>query len=100
MPNMNVSDALLAFVFTRTWTKLLQKSGISSVPFTRLEDTMIQTCSVSCYNIVIAGGYELARGTSSPDVHKEPSVCCMMGYSFLVCFIGLFVSVPLKKEML
>lgn len=54
-PNMNVSAALLAFVFMRSWTKMLQKSGISSVPFTRHENTMIQTCSVACYSIAIGG---------------------------------------------
>ncbi|GKC13736.1 oligopeptide transporter OPT superfamily protein [Tanacetum coccineum] len=53
--NMNVSTALLAFVFMRSWTKMLQNSGISSVPFTRHENTMIQTCSVACYSIAIGG---------------------------------------------
>ncbi|KAJ0779052.1 putative oligopeptide transporter, OPT superfamily [Helianthus annuus] len=111
-PNMNVSAALLAFVFMRTWTKMLQKSGISSVPFTRHENTMIQTCSVACYSIAIGGGYgsyllglnkktyELAGGSSSPGTYKEPGVGWMMGYSFLVCFIGLFVLVPLRKVLI
>ncbi|KAM0015618.1 putative oligopeptide transporter, OPT superfamily [Helianthus debilis subsp. tardiflorus] len=111
-PNMNVSAALLAFVFMRTWTKMLQKSGISSVPFTRHENTMIQTCSVACYSIAIGGGYgsyllglnkktyELAGGSSSPGTYKEPGVGWMMGYSFLVCFIGLFVLIPLRKVLI
>ncbi|KAJ0736685.1 putative oligopeptide transporter, OPT superfamily [Helianthus annuus] len=111
-PNMNVSAALLAFVFMRTWTKMLQKSGISYVPFTRHENTMIQTCSVACYSIAIGGGYgsyllglnkktyELAGGSSSPGTYKEPGVGWMMGYSFLVCFIGLFVLVPLRKVLI
>ncbi|KAI3821072.1 hypothetical protein L1987_08628 [Smallanthus sonchifolius] len=50
-PNMNVSAALLAFVLMRTWTKMLKKSEITSVPFIRHENTMIQTCSVACYSI-------------------------------------------------
>ena len=54
-PNMNVSAALLAFVFMRSWTKMLQKSGISSVPITGHENTMIHTCSVACYSIAIGG---------------------------------------------
>lgn len=54
-PNLNVSAALLAFVFMRTWTKLLQKLGITSTPFTRQENTMIQTCSVACYSIAVGG---------------------------------------------
>ncbi|KVH88240.1 ATPase, V1/A1 complex, subunit E [Cynara cardunculus var. scolymus] len=62
---LNVSAALL-------------KSGISTVSFTRHENTMIQTCSVASYTIVIGGGfgsyflalnkktYEMARGANSP----------------------------------
>ncbi|KAK9076620.1 hypothetical protein SSX86_004954 [Deinandra increscens subsp. villosa] len=111
-PNMNVSAALLAFVFMRSWTKMLQKSGISSVPFTRHENTMIQTSSVACYSIAIGGGYgsyllgldkktyELAGGANSPGTYKDPGVGWMMGYSFLVCFIGLFVLIPLRKVLI
>lgn len=55
VPNLNVSAALLAFVFVRTWTKLLQKAGIVSTPFTRQENTIIQTCAVACYSIAVGG---------------------------------------------
>lgn len=54
-PNLNVSAALLAFVFMRTWTKLLRKVGIVSTPFTKQENTMIQTCSVASYSIAVGG---------------------------------------------
>lgn len=54
-PNLNVSAALLAFVFIRTWTKMLLKFGITTTPFTRQENTMIQTCSVACYSIAVGG---------------------------------------------
>lgn len=55
VPNLNVSAALLAFVFVRTWTTLLQKAGIVSTPFTRQENTIIQTCAVACYSIAVGG---------------------------------------------
>lgn len=55
VPNLNVSAALLAFVFVRTWTKLLSKAGIVSTPFTRQENTIIQTCAVACYSIAVGG---------------------------------------------
>jgi uncharacterized oligopeptide transporter (OPT) family protein len=55
VPNLNVSAALLAFVFIRTWTKLLEKAGIVSMPFTRQENTIIQTCAVACYSISVGG---------------------------------------------
>ncbi|PWA42203.1 YELLOW STRIPE like 3 [Artemisia annua] len=51
VPNLNVSAALLAFVFIRTWIKLLHKAGFTTTPFTRQENTVIQTCAVACYTI-------------------------------------------------
>ncbi|CAH1430183.1 unnamed protein product [Lactuca virosa] len=43
VPNLNVSAALLAFVFIKTWTKLIHKAGFVTTPFTRQENTIIQT---------------------------------------------------------
>lgn len=54
---INVSAALLAFVFVRTWIKLLHKAGIVSTPFTRQENTIIQTCATACYSIAVGGLY-------------------------------------------
>ena len=56
VPNLNVSAALLGFVFIRTWTKLLEKARIVTTPFTRQENTIIQTCAVACYGIAYGGG--------------------------------------------
>lgn len=55
VPNLNVSAALLAFVFIRTWTKMLHRAGHVTRPFTRQENTMIQTCAVACYSIAVGG---------------------------------------------
>ncbi|KAA0042651.1 metal-nicotianamine transporter YSL1-like [Cucumis melo var. makuwa] len=115
VPNLNVSAALLAFVFVRTWTKVLQKAGFVTKPFTRQENTMIQTCAVACYSIAVGGGfasyllgmnrktYELSgintEGNSSYSV-KEPGLGWMTGFLFVVCFVGLFVLIPLRKVMI
>ncbi|GMH09584.1 hypothetical protein Nepgr_011425 [Nepenthes gracilis] len=114
-PQLNVSAGLLAFVFIRSWTKLLNKAGISTVPFTRQENTMIQTSAVACYSIAVAGGfgsyllglnkktYELAGVNSegnSPGSYKEPGLGWMTAYLFIVCFVGLFVLIPLRKIMI
>lgn len=115
VPNLNVSAALLAFVFIRTWTNLLSKAGYVSRPFTRQENTMIQTCAVACYSIAVSGGfasyllglnkktYELSgvhtEGNSASAV-KEPGLGWMTGFLFLVCFVGLFVLIPLRKVMI
>lgn len=54
-PNLNVSAALLAFIFIRAWSKIVKKLGLVSVPFTKQENTMIQTCVVACYSIAVGG---------------------------------------------
>lgn len=57
VPNLNISSALLAFVFLKSWTKILQKAGIVTTPFTRQENTIAQTCAVACYSIALAGSF-------------------------------------------
>ncbi|PSS04483.1 Metal-nicotianamine transporter like [Actinidia chinensis var. chinensis] len=115
VPNLNVSAALLAFVFIRTWTKLLQKAGFVSTPFTRQENTIIQTCAVACYSIAVGGGfgsyllgldkrtYEQAGIDTEgnlPGSFKEPGVGWMTGFLFVVSFVGLLALVPLRKIMI
>ncbi|CAA0843242.1 Metal-nicotianamine transporter YSL1 [Striga hermonthica] len=115
-PNLNVSAALLAFIFMRTWSKAMKKLGFLSTPFTKQENTMIQTCVVACYTIAIGGGFgsyllgmnkktfELSGGLSVvgnyPDSIKEPGIGWMTAFLFLVCFIGLFVLIPLRKILI
>ncbi|KAH9615421.1 hypothetical protein KSS87_010531 [Heliosperma pusillum] len=114
-PNLNVSAALLAFVFIRTWTKVVEKAGFRPLPFTKQENTMIQTCVVACYNIAIGGGfgsylsglnkttYELAGVNTVGNTaasYRELQIGWMTAYLFVVCFVGLFVLVPLRKVRL
>ncbi|KAL8049382.1 hypothetical protein ABFX02_06G017700 [Erythranthe guttata] len=115
VPNLNVSAALLAFVFVRAWTKLLEKANFTTTPFTRQENTIIQTCAVSCYSIALGGGfgsyllglnkrtYEQAgvdTEGNSPGSYKEPALDWMIGFLFVVSFVGLLCLVPLRKIMI
>lgn len=115
VPNLNVSAALLAFVFLRSWTNLLQKAGFVTTPFTRQENTTVQTCAVACYSIAVGGGfgsyllglnkktYEQAGVDTVgnvPDSHKEPGIGWMTGFLFVSCFVGLLALVPLRKIMI
>lgn len=115
VPNLNVSAALLAFVFIRTWTTLLEKAGIVSTPFTRQENTIIQTCAVACYSIAVGGGFGsyllgLDRKTyeqagidtegNTPGSTKEPGIGWMTGFLFVSSFVGLLALVPLRKIMI
>lgn len=115
VPNLNVSAALLAFLIIRSWTNVLQRAGYVTRPFTKQENTMIQTCAVACYSIAVGGGfgsyllglskpiYELSgedtEGNSGRAI-KEPGLGWMTGYLFVVCFVGLFVLIPLRKIMI
>lgn len=115
VPNLNVSAALLAFVFLRTWTKLLSKAGIVTSPFTRQENTIVQTCAVACYSIAVGGGFGsyllgLNRKTyeqagvdtegNTPGSTKEPGIGWMTGFLFVSSFVGLLALVPLRKIMI
>ncbi|GMH18315.1 hypothetical protein Nepgr_020156 [Nepenthes gracilis] len=115
VPNLNVSAALLAFVLLRTWTNLLQKAGIVTTPFTRQENTIVQTCAVACYSIAVGGGfgsyllglnkktYEQAgvdTEGNAPNSYKEPGIGWMTGFLFVSSFVGLFALVPLRKIMI
>ncbi|XP_059455013.1 probable metal-nicotianamine transporter YSL5 [Corylus avellana] len=55
IPSLNVSAGLLGFFFVKTWTKLLRKSGLLKQPFTRQENTVIQTCVVASSGIAFSG---------------------------------------------
>lgn len=115
VPNLNVSAALLAFVFIKTWTRLLHKAGFTTTPFTRQENTIIQTCAVACYSISVGGGFGsyllgLNKKTyeavgvdtqgNAPGSYKEPEIGWMTGFLFVSSFVGLLALVPLRKIMI
>ncbi|KAJ8771900.1 hypothetical protein K2173_027077 [Erythroxylum novogranatense] len=110
IPSLNISAGLLGFFFLRTWTKFLEKSGLLRQPFTRQENTVIQTCVVASSGIAFSGGFgsyifgmsgTIAKQT--PDDSKEfknPNLAWMIGFLFVVSFLGLFSVVPLRKVMI
>ncbi|RZC89125.1 hypothetical protein C5167_030822 [Papaver somniferum] len=115
IPNLNVSAALVAYVFIKGWTKLLGKFGFDSTPFTKQENTVVQTCAVACYSVAIAGGfgsfllglnkktYELAgvdTPGNSPGSYKDPGIGWMTVFLFTTGFVGLLSLVPLRKILI
>uniref|UniRef100_A0A453P6S8 Uncharacterized protein n=1 Tax=Aegilops tauschii subsp. strangulata TaxID=200361 RepID=A0A453P6S8_AEGTS len=112
LPTMNVSAALLSFLLLRGWTRLLDRFGIVSRPFTRQENTIVQTCGVACYTIAFGGGfgstllglnkktYELAGDSPGnvPGSWKEPRIGWMTGLLLACCFGGLLTLIPLRQE--
>lgn len=55
IPSLNVAAGLLGFFFVKSWTAFLSKLGFSVKPFTRQENTVIQTCVVACYGLAFSG---------------------------------------------
>ncbi|CAN6250642.1 unnamed protein product [Urochloa humidicola] len=113
IPSLNVSAGLLGFFLLTSWTKLLAKAGFASVrPFTRQENTVVQTCVVACSGIAFSGGFgsymfgmserisEQSGETFDEHNIKNPSLGWMIGFLFIVSFLGLFSVVPLRKIMI
>ncbi|KAF7831193.1 putative metal-nicotianamine transporter YSL7 [Senna tora] len=112
IPSLNVSAGLLGFFFLKTWTKVLQKAGMLNQPFTRQENTVIQTCVVASSGIAFSGGFgSYLFGMSeviakqSPEASdsfniKTPGLGWMIAFLFVVSFLGLFSVVPLRKIMI
>ncbi|XP_020079655.1 probable metal-nicotianamine transporter YSL14 [Ananas comosus] len=112
IPSLNVSAGLLGFFFVRAWTKALQRCGALKHPFTRQENTVIQTCVVACSGIAFSGGFGsylfamsetiAKQSTEANDAQniKDPKLGWMIGFLFVVSFLGLFSVVPLRKIMI
>ncbi|KAK4430503.1 putative metal-nicotianamine transporter YSL7 [Sesamum alatum] len=112
IPSLNVSAGLLGFFFVKTWTKFLEKSGLLKQPFTRQENTVIQTCVVAASGIAFSGGFgsylfgmsevvaKQSTETNASQNIKNPSLAWMIGFLFVVSFLGLFSVLPLRKIMI
>ncbi|KAG6625121.1 probable metal-nicotianamine transporter YSL5 isoform X1 [Carya illinoinensis] len=109
IPSLNVSAGLLGFFFVRTWTRLLHKSGLLKQPFTRQENTVIQTCVVASSGIAFSGGFgsylfgmskRISEQSSDTHDFKNPSLGWIIGFLFVVSFLGLFSVVPLRRIMI
>ncbi|KOM52771.1 hypothetical protein LR48_Vigan09g143000 [Vigna angularis] len=112
IPSLNISAGLLGFFFLKTWTTLLAKIGMLTQPFTRQENTVIQTCVVASAGIAFSGGFgsyifamssEVANQSpeaNGPQDIKNPSLGWMIGFISIVSFLGLFSVVPLRKIMI
>jgi hypothetical protein len=77
IPSLNVAAGLLGFFFVKTWTGLLTKIGIFTKPFTRQENTVIQTCVVACYGLAFSGKNSLLF---------DSKVVCLFFVFFVFCW--------------
>ncbi|WOL16869.1 putative metal-nicotianamine transporter YSL12 [Canna indica] len=112
IPSLNVAAGLLGFFFIKLWTKGLEHTGLLRTPFTRQENTVIQTCVVAAYGLAFSGGFgsyifgmsskiasQATEANDSKNI-KDPKLEWMIGFMFVVSFLGLFSLVPLRKIMI
>ncbi|BAT98752.1 hypothetical protein LR48_Vigan06g139600 [Vigna angularis] len=112
IPSLNVAAGLLGFAVIKSYTTLLNKCGLLREPFTRQENTVIQTFVVASSGIAFSSGmgsyllgmspYIAAQvdGGNTPINTKSLSLGWMFGFLFVVSFVGLFSIVPLRKMMI
>lgn len=51
IPSFHLAASLAGFFFIKIWTKFLNQSGLLKQPFTRQENTIIQTCVLASSGI-------------------------------------------------
>ncbi|KAF2918976.1 hypothetical protein DAI22_08g100000 [Oryza sativa Japonica Group] len=112
LPSLGVPAGLLGFFLARVWIRALDVVGVSHLPFTRQENTLIQIAVVSCSTIAFSGGFGTyilgMSGKSANEGHigshgrnvEEPNIGRVIAFLFLVNFSGLFIIVPLRKMMI
>ncbi|CAN6549936.1 unnamed protein product [Malus baccata var. baccata] len=112
IPSLNVAAGLLGFAVVKGYTAMIDKCGFLKQPFTRQENTVIQTCVVASSGIAFSSGtasYLLgmsakiaAQGDegNTPINIKKLDVGWMIGFLFTVSFVGLFSIMPLRKMMI
>ncbi|PWA48283.1 hypothetical protein CTI12_AA489810 [Artemisia annua] len=112
IPSLNVAAGLLGFAMLKAWTALLNKCGLLKQPFTRQENTVIQTCVVASSGIAFSSGtasYLLGMSSmvasqletgNTPNNVKKLAPGWMIAYLFVVSFVGLFSIVPLRRMMI
>ncbi|KAF7808179.1 putative metal-nicotianamine transporter YSL7 [Senna tora] len=113
IPSLNVAAGLLGFAVLKSYTAVLKRFGFLHLPFTRQENTVIQTCVVASSGIAFSSGtasyilgmspYIAAQGGGGGDTPintKTLNLKWMFGFLFAVSFVGLFSIVPLRKMMI
>ncbi|KAI3866677.1 hypothetical protein MKX03_030563 [Papaver bracteatum] len=121
IPSLNVAAGLLGFFFSKVWIYGVLKLGLSkklpwlfsSQPFTRQENTVIQTCVVAISGIAFSSGYaSYMLGMTKVIADQGPAMAntannvitldlkLMFGFLAVISFLGLFSILPLRKIMI
>jgi hypothetical protein len=77
IPSLNISAGLLGFFFVRLWTKAIESVGLLRQPFTRQENTVIQTCVVASYGLSFSGNNRAVSHLYHQQISHFLRVFCM-----------------------
>jgi uncharacterized oligopeptide transporter (OPT) family protein len=111
MPFLTIPAGLLGFFLSRLWTRLLDGCEVPQLPFTRQENTVIQTFVVACSNIAYSGGfgsYLLAMSRNAVEDGgffggaknvDEPRIGRLVAFLFLTSFVGIFAIMPFRNSL-
>ncbi|CAL5060782.1 unnamed protein product [Urochloa decumbens] len=113
VPSLNIPAAMLSLFLLKIWTHILRRFDVFHQPFTRQENTVIQTCVVACASMVSSGGFGSFMLSMSPreatetkdglveDINvSSPSLGRLIIFYFLISFVGLFAIIPMRKAMI
>ena len=65
IPSLNVAAGLLGFAILKGYTSILSQFGLMKQPFTRQENTVIQTCVVASSGIAFSSKRSSSSSSSS-----------------------------------
>ncbi|KAM3369661.1 hypothetical protein ACQJBY_017516 [Aegilops geniculata] len=110
-PSLAMPAGLLGFFLPRLWMQLMDSCEASQLPFTRQENTVIQTCVVACTSIAYSGGfgtYILAMskhsaegGVGSDGLNvEEPDIGRMIVFLLLTSFAGILAIMPFRDSLI
>ncbi|XP_020180943.1 probable metal-nicotianamine transporter YSL17 [Aegilops tauschii subsp. strangulata] len=110
-PSLAMPAGLLGFFIPRLWMQLMDSCEASQLPFTRQENTVIQTCVVACTSIAYSGGfgtYILAMskhsaegGVGSDGLNvEEPDIGRMIVFLLLTSFAGILAIMPFRDSLI
>ena len=66
IPSLNVAAGLLGFAILKGYTSILNQFGLMKQPFTRQENTVIQTCVVASSVIAFSSECSVSSSSSPP----------------------------------
>ncbi|XWS63324.1 hypothetical protein CRYUN_Cryun06bG0085400 [Craigia yunnanensis] len=90
IPSLNVAAGLLGFAVVKAWTTTLAKAGFLKQPFTRQENTVIQTCVVASSRIAFSSLKNIiCLNKVEPVVRKQVAVL-FKSLSFVFAFFQWF----------